>query len=293
MLLDIYRECCFNRYFEYKVAEDIKNKKITCPTYLSVGSEYIPVILKYALKELNITKYSIFPQHRCHSYHNTFIQKPLELVLELHGHKNGCNKGYGGSASIGGENNGFKMWNHDGLLGSNAPIATGYAQASKEFTVCILGDGAVEEDYVLGALGYAGTHKIPILFIIEDNNLSILTEKKDRRSWDILSVASSFGIMADQVLYNNKASIPLSFNAIKQSLKYAIKRNASLLNIECYRHFWHVGAGIDKISYDYLDTFEKYLLEKNLNSNDLLLIKNQQQQKINDIWIQLETLLKN
>ena len=41
-----------------------------------------------------------------------------------------------------------------------------------------MGDASAEEDYVLGALGWASTKKLPILFIVEDNNLSILTEKK-------------------------------------------------------------------------------------------------------------------
>ena len=40
-----------------------------------------------------------------------------------------------------------------------------------------MGD-ASRKDYVLGALGWASAKKLPILFIVEDNNLSILTEKK-------------------------------------------------------------------------------------------------------------------
>ena len=41
-----------------------------------------------------------------------------------------------------------------------------------------MGDASAEEDYALGALGWASTKELPILFIVEDNNLSILTEKK-------------------------------------------------------------------------------------------------------------------
>ena len=42
-------------------------------------------------------------------------------------------------------------------------------------TIIFLGD-APEEDYVLGAMGWA-SKKLPIIFVIEDNNFSILTEK--------------------------------------------------------------------------------------------------------------------
>ena len=45
-----------------------------------------------------------------------------------------------------------------------------------------LGDASAEEDYVLTSLGWASTKKLPILFIVEDNNLSILTEKKSEET---------------------------------------------------------------------------------------------------------------
>ena len=35
---------------------------------------------------------------------------------------------------------------------------------------------------------------LPIWFIVEDNNLSILTEKKVRRNWEMGDVAKSFGL---------------------------------------------------------------------------------------------------
>ena len=41
-----------------------------------------------------------------------------------------------------------------------------------------VGDAAAEEDYFLTAIGWAVTKKLPIWFIVEDNNLSILTRKK-------------------------------------------------------------------------------------------------------------------
>ena len=51
----------------------------------------------------------------------------------------------------------------------------------------------MEEDYVLGAMGWASKN-LPIIFIIEDNNFSISTEKSIRRNWEIKDVAKSFKI---------------------------------------------------------------------------------------------------
>ena len=68
--------------------------------------------------------------------------------------------------------------------------------ASNKPTICIMGDAAAEEDYALAALGFSETKDAPILFICEDNDLSILTEKSIRRSWSIVDVAHGFGVDA-------------------------------------------------------------------------------------------------
>ena len=99
-----------------------------------------------------------------------------------------------------------------------------------------MGDASAEEDYVLGALGWASTKKLPILFIVEDNNLSILTEKKVRRNWNMHDVARSFKMKAFEI--NDD---PLK---IIKYQKYFFKE-PMLLNIKTNRLFWHSGAGID------------------------------------------------
>ena len=82
----------------------------------------------------------------------------------------------GGSASIYSKK--IKMYGHDGHMGTQVPIGIGACFTSKKPTIVFMGDASAEEDYVLGALGWASVKKLPILFIVEDNNLSILTEKK-------------------------------------------------------------------------------------------------------------------
>ena len=72
----------------------------------------------------------------------------------------------------------IKMFGHDGLMGTQGPIGVGSCFVSKKPTIVFLGDASAEEDYVLASLGWASFKKLPILFIVEDNNLSILTEKK-------------------------------------------------------------------------------------------------------------------
>ena len=81
-------------------------------------------------------------------------------------------------------------------MGSQVPIAVGHCYKTQHPTIVYMGDASAEEDYVLGALGWASTKKIPILFIVEDNNLSILTEKKVRRNWE----SSQLSLLAEMLI---------------------------------------------------------------------------------------------
>ena len=174
---NIFKKASFCRHFENKVYECVSKKKISIPVYLSAGQEYISATLSEIIKKNLKIKPLIFPQHRCHSYYLTFGGVPYRLALELCGSVRGCNKGMGGSASVSNTDT-ANLIGHSGLLGDQIPIAVGCAHASNKPTVVALGDAAAEEDYALGSLGFAATKKAPILFICEDNDLSILTKKE-------------------------------------------------------------------------------------------------------------------
>ena len=128
------------------------------------------------------------------------------------------------------------MYGHDGHMGTQVPIGTGACFESGKPTLVFMGDASAEEDYVLGALGWASTKKLPILFVVEDNNLSILTEKKVRRNWNMHDVARSFKMKGFNI-----SDDP---NEIIKYQKYFFKE-PMLLNINTNRLFWHSGAGID------------------------------------------------
>ena len=58
----------------------------------------------------------------------------------------------------------IKMFGHDGHMGTQAPIGTGACFESKQPTLVFL-DASAEEDYVLGALGWASTKKLLYLLL--------------------------------------------------------------------------------------------------------------------------------
>jgi TPP-dependent pyruvate/acetoin dehydrogenase alpha subunit len=179
----------------------------------------------------------IFSQHRCHDIFLSFGGNPKKLRDELLGLSTGTSKGRAGSNCIQCHENNVKMFGHHGLIGENVPLAVGAALGSKKPVVCFFGDGAAEEDYVSASIGFAITHKLPVLFICVDNNLSILTEIKIRRSWKITDVAKGFGMTAIDV-----ADDPWAVLSILNKMK---KNLPALINIYTCRANWHAGVGVD------------------------------------------------
>jgi acetoin:2,6-dichlorophenolindophenol oxidoreductase subunit alpha len=246
--LEIFRRTCFNRYFELAVAELHKQKLVKNPIYLSLGGEHVPAAISVEFQG------PVFAQHRCHSWFLSFGGDPEGLLKELMGREDGCNRGRGGSASVSIKEKEF--FGHSGLLGDQIPIAVGFAHASNRPTIVACGDAAVEEDYALAAFGYAVSKKAPILFIVEDNDLSILTKKNVRRSWDVVEVAKGFGMNAFHCP-DDPGIIRMHIESFMHS-----RRFPGLINISVCRHLWHAGSGCDgPPKWNRFETFKQRAIE--------------------------------
>jgi len=243
--LNAFNKASFCRHFENNVYQNVQKKNIKIPVYLSAGQEYIPASIYSILEEKGIEP-NIFIQHRGHSHYLCAGADPIELIDELLGRKTGCAKGMGGSASI--HSIKKNIFGHDGLMGSQVPIAVGHCYQTRKPTIVVMGDASAEEDYVLGAMGWASTKKLPILFIVEDNNLSILTEKRVRRNWEMSDVAKAFKMEGQNISDNP--------NIIYSALKNYNFEDPMLININTTRKYWHSGAGQDG------DNFDRYENEK-------------------------------
>jgi pyruvate dehydrogenase E1 component alpha subunit len=243
--LEVYKKAYRIRCFETQVYNAVKDGRVKCPVYLSRGQEIIPA----TLSELLGKDYMLFTQHRCHGYYLAFGGDPKKLRDELLGLETGCCQGKAGSNCIQIHENGIDMYGHHGLVGENVAIGVGAALASGRKTLCVFGDGAAEEDYVLASIGLASTHKLPVLFICEDNDKAVLTPKSDRRSWSITDVARGFGV---DVWHGDDR--PYAIQLAYQHIKLP-----ALLNVDTERIDWHVGAGTEEVKKDSLVNFKKTL----------------------------------
>lgn len=230
--LTLFERMCLVRYFELGIIDAIQTKDINYAVYLSSGQEAIAAALSMELRD-----YQIFPQHRAHDIFLTFGAPPERLKDELHGLPTGTSQGKAGSNCLQYHADGLNIYGHHGLIGENVPQGVGAALGNGRNTLCIFGDGAAEEDYVLSAMGFAATHRLPILFVCIDNNLSILTEVSARRSWNITDVARAFGLTAMDVADDPWAVLDVT--------RTASTRLPALINCHTCRGYWHAGTGID------------------------------------------------
>lgn len=237
------------RQFELQVAKAHKNGRISIPIYLGIGQESIAATLSSFLPKGT----PIFAQHRAHSYFLSFGGNPRHLRDELISSGDVWSNGSGGSASISSRD--INMFGHSGLMGDQVPIATGYALATGTPSLAVVGDASVEEDYVMSSVGYAVKKQIPLLLVCEDNNLSILTEKSVRRTWETSEVAKAYGAQGHDIDDTPRA--------IWEALSKWNLKDVFVVNIRTNRHYWHAGSGQDSIpEHDRLDNLRQELIKR-------------------------------
>ena len=230
--LNIFKRMCLTRYFEIELIDAVKDGRVIHPIYLSLGQESIAAAMSLIIKD-----YQIFAQHRCHATYLSFGGPPEKLRDELLGLSSGTSGGKAGSNCIQCHENNVTMYGHHGLIGENVPLAVGAALGNNRWTVCFFGDGAAEEDYVFSAMGFAITHKLPVLFVCEDNDLSIMTPTKVRRNWSITNVAKALGMPAIDITDDPWTIMYHTRNMISQL--------PAFMNIYVCRSCWHSGIGSD------------------------------------------------
>ncbi len=275
--LDLFTRGNFSRQFELEVKEKANEGEIHGPIYLSIGTEFNSAALSLALD-----KPLIFGQHRGHSLYLSFGGDPEPLRDELLGLKSGCSQGVGGSCCI--QCKEINMFGHSGLLGEQVPLAVGACFAKKQLTLAVFGDAAIEEDYIAPALGWAVTNDLPIVFICEDNDLSVLTKTEDRRSWKATDLAKSLDMYAVDIT-DDPWLIAYHVKKISESGR------PGFINIRTVRGIWHAGTGVDNdLEWNRYELVEKELsimgLSKEMNEIN---INNRERVKL--LWQKLQQKL--
>lgn len=262
-LIESYRKMFLIHSAEEQMAQHYINNKIFSIVHLYVGQEAIAVGVASNLSNED----KMIGNHRSHGHYLAKGGKLHGMVAEMLGKKTGCCQGKGGSMHM--IDRSVNFIGSTPILGSAIGLATGAAFAEKfvhsnNIVVVFLGDGASEEGVVYESINLASLFKLPLLVVIEDNNYSINSVKKDRRSsgYDVQSIIRGLGANYFKADGND-------FFSVKNNCAEAIKsiRETSLpsiLHCNVFRHRSHSSPLYDdkeKTSWyrDAHDTFENRL----------------------------------
>jgi TPP-dependent pyruvate/acetoin dehydrogenase alpha subunit len=240
----IYRKLRLLRRAEEEIARLYPSDKIKSPVHLSIGQESIAVGVCDALRPNDV----VSGTYRSHA---AYIAKGGDLgalFAELYGKDTGCSRGKGGSMHLV-EMNQYVLGT-SAVVGTTVPIAVGYALALKReregrVVVSFFGDGATEEGVFSESLNFAALHRLPVLFVCENNGLAIHTPVEKRwATRQLCERVRTYGIPAHQVTDSDVLKIrELAVNAI------AGMRTGSTgpVFVECRTYRWreHVGPNED------------------------------------------------
>jgi TPP-dependent pyruvate/acetoin dehydrogenase alpha subunit len=198
-LIPIYRKLRLIRRVEEEIARVYPSDKIKSPVHLSIGQEAPSAGVCDALRPDDVVSAS-------YRGHAAYLAKGGDLnamIAELFGKDTGCARGKGGSMHLVGMDQ--YILGGSAVVGTTIPIALGYALALKRegkgrAVAAFFGDGATEEGVFHESLNFAALHKLPVLFVCE-NNFYAIHEPLEKR-WSTRQLCErvrTYGIPARQI----------------------------------------------------------------------------------------------
>ena len=225
------------RAFEEKAGELYAEGKISGFLHLSVGEEAVPT---GAISVMGPKDY-LTSTHRGHGELIARGGDIKRMMAELFGKKTGYCKGKGGSMHMTDIKLGHLGAN--GIVGGGIPIATGAAAGIKikktdQVVLCFFGDGAVNTGAFHEALNLAGTWKLPVIYICENNfyamSVSLVRSHAVKEIYKRASAYNMPGVLVDG----------MDVEDVREKVQIAIERarkgeGPTLIEAQTYRYYGH------------------------------------------------------
>lgn len=243
-LPQLYKTALRIRLVESRIADKYSEGNMRCPVHLSIGQE-IPSAIFQQVVQFGDTAIST---HRAHAHYLAMGGDLPRMIAEIYGKVTGCAKGRGGSMHLIDLDKGFL--GSSAIVGNSIPVGVGVGYAKKldgdlGVSFIFLGDGATEEGSFFESANFAAVHKLPVMFVLENNLYSVYTglEHRQPKNRSITGLATAIGLRCESVEDSD-------FNGThsKMSLlsKYAREGNGpSLIEVKTYRKLEHCGPNDD------------------------------------------------
>ncbi|MCG3111197.1 MAG: thiamine pyrophosphate-dependent dehydrogenase E1 component subunit alpha [Candidatus Manganitrophus sp. SB1] len=274
---ELYFYLKFTREYEDRVSKLHRQGKILGGVYSGRGQEAIVVGVCYGLRREDI----IFPLHRDMG---AFLVKgvdPNRLMAQLFGKKTGLSKGKDSFLHAGDLERG--VFGATSMLASTLPVATGAALKFKikkepHVAIAFFGEGASSRGDFHEALNFAGIHKLPVIYVCENNFYAYSTPQNMQMAVEDVAIrAEGYGFKGAVCSGND-------LHAVMKTAHAAIERarqgeGPTLIECKTYRYHGHSEHDqpfyrpqdelIEWESRDPIQRFEIYLEKKGYNVDQM------------------------
>jgi len=206
IILLLYQDMLLGRSFEDMCAQMYYRGKMFGFVHLYNGQEAVSTGV---IKALDQDDY-VCSTYRDHVHALSKGVPPRQVMAELFGKETGCSRGRGGSMHIFSSQHNFL--GGFAFIGEGIPIATGAAfqsiyrnevlkdKNSIRVTACFFGDGTSNNGQFFECLNMAVLWKLPIIFVIENNQWAIgMAHHRSSSSPEIHKKANAFGLPGIEV----------------------------------------------------------------------------------------------
>ena len=281
-LAQLYKTALRIRLVESRIADKYSEGNMRCPVHLSIGQE-IPSAIFQQIVKFGDTAIST---HRAHAHYLAMGGDLPRMIAEIYGKVTGCSKGRGGSMHLIDLAKGFL--GSSAIVGNSIPVGVGVGYAKKlnedlGVSFIFLGDGATEEGSFFESANFAAVHKLPVVFVLENNLYSVYTDLGHRQpeNRSVTGLATAIGLKCES---GEDSDFNGTHSKMISLTQYAREGNGpSLIEIKTYRKLEHCGPNDDDhLGYrpshelakykniDQIDNLEKLLALTSEEINDIV-----------------------
>lgn len=203
-LLEILRKMLLIRHFEESLIGLFDKGHFRGHYHVYIGQEATGVAALSCLGEGDY----MFTTHRNHGHLLARGAEPGRLLAEILGRRDGYNKGKGGSFHT--NISALGILQTSAVVAGIIPLANGAAYAAKarktgQVSVCLFGDGALEEGAAPESFNLASLWKLPVLFLCENNGkygvgrAAAAAQSSTMAAYPLTDLPKAYKIPAEQV----------------------------------------------------------------------------------------------
>ncbi|MCH8203947.1 MAG: thiamine pyrophosphate-dependent dehydrogenase E1 component subunit alpha [Candidatus Hydrogenedentes bacterium] len=242
-LLELYRDMLRIRRVEETIESQYHEDRMKTPVHLYIGQEAISAGVCAHLRDDD----PIFTTYRSHGQYLSKGGDLKRMIAELHCKETGCSKGRGGSMHLIDLSVGH--FGSSAIVGGCLPIATGMAFAQQArgadaVTVTFFGDGATDEGIFYESVNYAMLKKLPIVFVLENNEWAVCSHVSSRKLGENLFHRADPGHLYSAKVDGN-AVLEVYEEAGRAIAHARDGKGPAFLECLTYRMRGHAGSGSD------------------------------------------------